>query len=271
MNNFFLFKDALNTATFGEFENGIMSLNEVVANRNARTDSLIRFEDFWMQSCNHGLLYEIPQKLSNEYIGLSVKLFNSFVPIPIDILNEVDFDVLYNDDCNGLKGFNFSATAIPINRQVIDLTTFNQFKLNCANQNAYNSIQSFWDSKEILFPNLIFCDRVWQQIEHLSVNDDRFGLINEKLKRLNTFTGTWTQGPFDYKNLGLDNSPDTPTRIANTLALRTFNCPKIGNRIFSLHIKWSFGREFFRMYYYPNDENHKVYIGYVGPKDDIGF
>lgn len=271
MNNFFLFKDALNTATLGDFENGIKLLNEVVANRNVQTDTLIRCEDFWMQTCVHGLFYEIPHKLSNEYIGLSMKLFNSFTPIAIDILNEVDFDVLYSDDCNGLKGFDFSGTSIPANRQIVDLTTFNQFKLYCANQNAYNSIQSFWDNKEILFPNLIFCDRVWQQIEHLSVNDDRFGLINEKLKRLNVFTRTWTQGSFEYKNLGLDNSPDTPTRIANTLALRTFNCPQIGNRIFSLHIKWSFGREFFRLYYYPNEINHKVYIGYIGPKDEIGF
>jgi hypothetical protein len=60
-------------------------------------------------------------KLNNEYIGLSVKLFNSFTPIPIDIPNEADFDILYNNDCNGFKGFNFSATTIPANRQITDL------------------------------------------------------------------------------------------------------------------------------------------------------
>jgi hypothetical protein len=271
MNNFFLFKDALNTASLGDFEIGIKSLNEVVAKRNDRTDVLIRYEDFWMQNSVHGLFYEIPTKLNNEYIGLSVKLFNSFTSVPIDIPNETDFDILYNNDCNGFKGFNFSVTTIPANRHITDLISFNQFKLHCANQTAYNSIQSFWGNKEILFPRLVFCERVWRQIEHLSVNDDRFGLINEKLKRLNTFTGTWEEGIFNYKNLGLDNSPDTPTRIANTLALRTFNCPEIGNKVFSFHIKWSFGREFFRMYYYPNEANHKVYIGYIGPKDDIGF
>jgi hypothetical protein len=70
------------------------------------------------------------------------------------------------------------------------------------------------------------------KLNTLSVNDDRFGLINEKLKRLNTFTGTWKAGVFDYKNLGLDNSPDTPTRIASTLGFRTFNCPEIGEQSF---------------------------------------
>jgi hypothetical protein len=271
MNNFFLFKDALNVATLKDFENGINFLTEVLANKNEQTDAFIRYENFWEQNCVFGSFYEIPSKLNSEYIDLSIKLFDSFAPIKTDILNENDFDILYNNDCNGFEGFDFSATTIPTNRRVTDLTSFNQFKLRCANQNAYSSIQAFWNNKEILFPNLVFCDRVWSQIEHLSINDDRFDLINKKLKKLNAFAGTWDQGAFDYKNLGLDNSPDTPTRIANTIDLRTFHCSEIGDRVFSLHIKWSFGREFFRLYYYPNEGNRKVYIGYIGPKGDIGF
>ncbi|MDX2130347.1 MAG: hypothetical protein SFU91_15030 [Chloroherpetonaceae bacterium] len=271
MNNFYLFKDALNTATLGDFENGIKSLNEVVAKRNTQTDNLIRYEDFWMQSCVHGVFYELPLSLTNEYKGLVVKLFNSFSPIAFDIPNEADFDILYNNDCNGFKGFDFTLTAILPNRQIANLVSFNEFKFNCAKQVAYKSIQNYWDNRDILFPNLIFCDRVLEQIRHLSVNDDRFGLIDQKLKRLNLFTGTWKHGNFDYSNLGLDNSPDTPTRITNSLALRTFNCPGIGDRVFSLHIKWYFGGEPFRLYYFPNNSNRKVYIGYIGPKADIGF
>ena len=271
MNNFFLFKDALDIPTLADFEKAIKSLNEAVISRDKSYDNLIRYENFWAQKSIHGLFYEIPQKLNKEYIGLCFKLFNSFTSIPIDIPNETDFDVLFNGDCNGFAGFDFSTTTIPATRQVTNLTSFNAFKLTCANQNAYNSIQDFWDNKEVIFPNLVFCERVFEQISHLSITDDRFKLINEKLKRLNYFTSTWKTGVFNYKNLGLDNSPDTPTRIASTLALRTFNCPQVGNKVFSLHVKWSFGREFFRIYYFPNEANHKVYIGYIGPKDDIGF
>ena len=271
MNNFFLFKDALNTRTLAEFENGINSLLDVVAKKNVQHDTLFRFEDFWNQSCVHGLMYEIPSKLSKEYKGLSVKLFNSFTPFSIDILNEVDFDILFSNDCNGFKGFDFTTTTLPTNRQVIDLLSFNSFKTQCAKSVAYNSMQLFWQNKESLFPNLIFCERVLAQLGHLSVNDDRFQLIIEKLKRLNTFTGTWNQGVFDYKNLGLDNSPDTPLRVRSTEALRTFHCPDIGNKVFSLHIKWYFGNEPFRLYYYPESTNHKVYIGYIGDKAQIGF
>ncbi|WP_293887919.1 MULTISPECIES: hypothetical protein [unclassified Sphingobacterium] len=271
MRNFFLFKDALHTATLEDFEIGVSSLNEVVANRDSKKDRFIRYEDFWSQESSHGFFYELPEKLNKEYIGLTLKLFNSFVPIPIDILNEGDYDILYDGDCNGFKGFDFAPTTVSANRQVTGLTSFNLFKGNCANQKGYASLEAFWAHKESLFPNIIFCERVWDQISHLSVNDDRFNLINERLKKLNSFTGLWKTGNFEYKNLGLDNSPDTPTRIANTLALRTFNCPNIGNKVFSLHIKWSHGREFFRLYYYPNQSDHKVYVGYIGPKADIGF
>lgn len=271
MNNFFLLNEALNPPTISDIENGIRLLNDVVSARDNQTDVFIRHQDFWEQNSIHGYFYDIPNKLNKELIGLSIKLFNSFTPIQIYISDETDFDILYNNDCNGFKGFDFSGTAIPVNRQIVDLVSFNQFKLNCAIQNAYNSIKDFWDNRENLFPNLVFCDRVWNQIEHISINDDRFKLINEKLKRLNSFTSNWNSGIFEYKNLGLDNSPDTPTRVANTLALRTFECPIIGNKVFSLHIKWSYGKEIFRLYYFPFDINNKVYIGYIGGKDEIGF
>lgn len=271
MNNFFLFKDALNVATIEDFEKGIKALNDVVTNKDKSSDTFIRYEGFWCQTCSLGNFYDIPRQLNKEYINLSYKLFDSFVSIPFDIANETEFDTLYTNDCNGFKGFDFSATNILANRQIIDLESFSDFKHNCVSENAFDTIQTFWDSREILFPNLVFCDRVWDQISHLSISDDRFTLINQKLKRLDSFTSLWKTGVFDYKNLGLDNSPDTPTRVKNTQALRTFDCPGIGKKVFSLHIKWSFGREFFRLYYYPHDENCKVYIGYIGPKDDIGF
>jgi len=90
--------------------------------------------------------------------------------------------------------------------QVIHSALFDQFKNNCITLNAYNSIANFWAARQVLFPNLIFCERVFQQ-------------------RLDQFAGKWNNGVFDFKNLGLDCSPDTPNRIANTLALRTFDCP----------------------------------------------
>lgn len=271
MNNFFLLNEALNPKALADFENGVRNLTDVIVNKNKDIDAFLRHDDFWEYETIHGFCYEIPNKLDKELVGLSIKLFNSLTAIPIYIPNDKEFDILYPGDCNGFTGFDFDSTSIPSVRQIVDSVSLNQFKQSCIIQNAFNSIQDFWNSRAVLFPNLIFCTRVWEQISHLSVNDDRFKLVNEKLKRLNVFTGRWTTSVFDFKNLGLDNTPDTPTRIAKTLALRTFDCPGIGNRVFSLHIKWSYGGEPFRLYYFPNENNRRVYIGYIGPKDGIGF
>ena len=107
-------------------------------------------------------------------------------------------------------------------------------------------------------------------IDYIKISN-RFKLIDEKLKVLDKFTNLWKQGAFQYKNLGLDNSPDTPKRVKDTLTLRTFTCPNIGNQVFNLHIKWYFGSEPFRLYYYPSNSDYKVYVGYIGAKSEIGF
>lgn len=271
MNNFFLLHEALNCASISDFENGIQELTIAVASKNKENDNLIRHSEFWNYQTVHGYCYDLPNMLNKEFIGLTYKLFDSFKPIEAYIPDEATFDSIYLNECNGFKGFDFSNTSINKSKQIIDLYTFNQFKANCNVQNAFNSIQNFWNARTILFPSLVFCDSVWNQIEHLSVHDDRFKLINEKLKRLNQFTKNWNAGVFDFKKLGLENSPDTPKRIADTIMLRTFDCPGIGGQVFSLHIKWSFGKEPFRLYYYPYEVDHKVYIGFIGPKDEIGF
>jgi hypothetical protein len=123
----------------------------------------------------------------------------------------------------------------------------------------------------VLFSNLIFCNNVKEQITSFPITDDRFTLIDEKLKVLNNFTGRWMAGAFDLKNLGMDSSPDTPTRINNTLKFRTFHCPGLGDRVFSYHSKWYVGNEPFRLYFFPESSNRKVYVGYIGEKEVVGF
>ncbi len=272
MNNFFLLNEALNTASITELETGISNLNSILAVKNNATDNLIKHPSVWEHNNGHGLLIDFYfSVVSKETQRLVPKFFESLNDYPNYISSEVQFDGYFPNECNAFKGINFSATSIPAATQVVDSISFNQFKNNCAVAKAHNSIPDFWNGRGELFPNLILCENVWQQIEHLSVRDDRFKLIGDKLKRLNAFTGKWTAGVFDYKSCGLDCSPDTPTRVANTIAFRTFACPEIGNQVFSLHAKWYFGSEPFRLYFFPEANNHKVYVGYIGAKDAIGF
>lgn len=271
MNNFFLLNESLNISAILDFELGIKNLTEIFIIKNSDLDTFLYHEDFWNYETHLGFIYDIPNKIDNELVELFYKLFGSFNSIPNYITDEQCFDRIFNNDCNGFMGIDFSSTVITNERQIIDPTSFKLFKHKCAETIAYNSIQNFWANRTTLFPNLVFCEHVYGQIEHLSVNDDRFKLINNKLEVLNAFTNNWKDGAFEIKKLGLDNSPDTPTRVKSTSTLRTFSCPPIGDKIFSLHIKWYFGKEPFRMYYFPNEENHNVYIGYIGPKDEIGF
>ncbi len=272
MNNFFLLNETLNTITIVEFENGISNLNSILSVKNDETDLLMMHHSIWEHNNGHGLLIDFYFSIvSKETQRLVPKIFESMNDYQNYISNEIQFDGFFPNDCNGFTGIEFSSTVILPSRQVIDSISFNRFKNQCVTAQAYNSIQDFWNSKSVLFPDLVFCDRVWEQIQHLSMDDDRFKLINGKLKRLNDFTNKWRTGVFDYKNCGLDCSPDTPTRVANTLSLRTFLCPAIGNKVFSLHVKWYFGSEPFRLYFYPEAGVHKVYVGYIGAKDEIGF
>ena len=272
MNNFFLLSEAMDTPTVLAFENGIVGLNSVLGLKTDMRDNFFRGEDFWEYQTTHGAMYEFTFGIiRTELQTLIIKIFDSFNSSPIYFSNEADFDTIYPDDCNGFVGIDFNKTTIAASRQIIDDVSFSTFVNNCAITNAHNSIQNFWDDREKLFPNLVFCDKVWRQIQHLSVEDDRFKLMDEKLKVLDRFVNTWKTGNFEYKNLGLDNSPDTPKRVRDTLALRTFTCPDIGNKVFILHVKWYFGSEPFRLYYYPSNIDYKVYVGYIGAKSEIGF
>ena len=270
--NFFLLNESLNAGSIHELESGISNLNDILALKNIETDSFLKHDSIWLYNNGFGRVIDFYFTIvSLEIRRLVPIVFETFVDTPINIINEAIFDGNYPNDCNGFPGIDFRGLPISVPRQILSENSFKLFKSRCVIGIAYNSIQDFWDNRLILFPNLVFCDSIWGQIQMLSINDDRFKLIDAKLKKLNAFTGTWNERAFDYTRLGLDNSPDTPKRVNNTLALRTFNCPEIGERVFSLHIKWSFGRQFFRMYYFPEESNHKVYIGYIGPKDEIGF
>lgn len=271
MNNFYLYREALNTLSLAEFRIGVVSLNEIFVNGRVERDSFIKCGNFWEQEIRHGFMYDIPGSLGGEYVGLCIKLFTSFNEVEFDFQDEKEFDLEYQNQCNAFAGFNFVSTAITAERQVYHLRSFEDFKGLCNNQRSPQSVKEIWDRRAEIFPNLVFCEPVFEQLMTFSIGDDRTKLIIDKLSRLDKFTSTWNSGQFDYKSCGMKCTPDTPKRVADTRELRTFNCPGIGQRVFNLHIKWSFGREEFRLYFSPEANEYKVYVGYVGDKAGIGF
>jgi hypothetical protein len=272
MRNLYLFEKALQVNSIVALENGFNDLNNVILNRDKKIDNFICNPSIWVCKLKQGKMYDLYNGIVNSELQRIIphilKSFNSHDKI---YENHIQIDIDFPNDCNGFTGFEFSHTNIPVERQVIDVSTFELFKEYCLKCKAFSSLENFWNEKSTLFPNLVFCNNVLSQINHFSVDDDRFKLMTEKLKRLNDFVGNWKEGSFNYKNCGLDCAPDTPTRVKKTEDLRTFNCPNIGYKIFILHIRWYFGSEPFRLYFYPEANSHKVYIGYIGAKKEIGF
>lgn len=274
MNNLFLLNEALNAPTIADFEVGIANLNSILVERNGDTDTLMKHDTVYFHNNGFGTIIDFYSDIvSPETQRLIPRFIESLKSYSNYISTDLQFDGLFPNDCNAFSGISFTGTVIPLARQVTNSVSFKSFKNTCAGALAqvYIDIQGFWNVRGTLFPNLVFCDEVWDQIQHLSLTDARFNLIKEKLKRLNAFTSSWVDGGFDYKSCGLNCSPDTPTRIEATKELRTFTCTGIGNKVFSLHAKWYFGSEPFRLYFHPEASNHKVYVGYIGDKNDIGF
>lgn len=267
MSNFFLSNDAINLNNYTDFISGMSEINSVIKSELNATDNFTKHYSVWQLPIITTKLFTVKGHSEIVIISMIAQLKDSTNLY----MSHQAYDADFPNECNAFLGIDFKPTAIIIARQIINSPACVAFKNQCVTLQAFTSLPNFWKNRLFLFPHLVFCDRVWNQIAHLSITDDRFKLIKDKLKILNDFTGTWKNGPFEFKNLGLENSPDTTKRVKETLQFRTFDCPNIGNQTFSLHAKWYFGSEPFRLYYFPNAGDHKVYIGYIGPKDEIGF
>ncbi|XDD53659.1 hypothetical protein AB3N62_14395 [Leptospira sp. WS4.C2] len=146
-----------------------------------------------------------------------------------------------------------------------------EMKIYLALKKEIESMEDFLDKVSEIFPQLFFCDNAKEQLYRISVGDMRFNNLLKKLIRLNSKVSSWLDGGFDFKNLGIECSPDSPERIKKTLDKRSFLCPDGRIRVFSLHLKWSIGKDEVRLYFFPDPENRKIYIGYIGNKSGIGF
>ncbi len=267
MRNFFLLNEAIAIEDYKVFIEGFSELNYIVQQENAKKDNFEKHSSIWeLDIVINGLFSHQGQK-EVAIIGFINQLNSS----DIYISNANIFDIKYPNGKNGFLGIDFNKTSIDTERQVSDVKTYHAFCEKFDDTLSFCNVEEFWGLREKLFPRLVFCESVKNQITPFSTRDSRFQGIFQRLYALNEYTKKWNSGLFDSKNLGYNNSCDTPTRIKKTLKERTFDCPNIGKKVFDLHIKWSVGGEVFRLYFYPSTSDYKIYIGYIGDKQGIGF
>ncbi|MBD1932032.1 MULTISPECIES: hypothetical protein [Cyanophyceae] len=118
-----------------------------------------------------------------------------------------------------------------------------------------------WNRKDELFPNLIFCEAVREQLQNLGAKHPMLHHVKNKLSEIEGYCKIWTDEAFGPKSLK-NVSVESPVTLQNPTYSkeRMFLCPDGQKQVFSWHAKLSFG---WRIYFLPNEQRRMI-IGYVG-------
>jgi hypothetical protein len=123
--------------------------------------------------------------------------------------------------------------------------------------------KDLWGKRAEFFPNLILNPELERQFATLGDSRELTKIING-LRTFDTYAGQWKNGGFSYEDAtaktGLRMSPESDSTLRKFGSSRKFRAAKPAKVIFSLHIKLGDTR----IYYYPDEDSKKIYIGYVG-------
>lgn len=139
----------------------------------------------------------------------------------------------------------------------------NSFFENTIKSNLDN--RTFWNLKEVLFPNLYFVDEIERMISIVSGKD--FNSVMNDLKTLNDYLNNVSVNDFSYKKFKEQTMVDISPEDDQTMKqdkyknMRMFNIPRIGRTCCDVHMK----TVNHRTYIYPETENGKMWIAYIGP------
>lgn len=127
-----------------------------------------------------------------------------------------------------------------------------------------SSGQDLWESREKLYPNLVLCDNVKDQLYHDSEKTHIFAVM----KRLQHLQDYFSQHHEAYNpdELGFDartesESVKTNPKLRND---RKFRLPDGTEEYFFDHIGFTGKYKGGRIYFLPDCKNQRCYIGYVG-------
>ncbi len=161
------------------------------------------------------------------------------------------------------------------NAKLTTLTTGNIWEL--CNTNHYNTFRKYHIEQKILssdcekyiqiyLPKVELTRKALAQYKIMG-NDDKVSIVSD-LNKLNKFiTIDWMNGDFpvdcfsSVTGVAASDESDTTKRNPKLKELRKFSIPNIGSVYCFLHIKVS---NTYRIHFYPDVVNKKVYIAYIG-------
>lgn len=121
-----------------------------------------------------------------------------------------------------------------------------------------------WERRTEFFPHLILCGDVKKQLKSVGMS----GFLNQiidRLRTLDSFAADWNTGAFSIDQLNAQTNLRASEESDSTMNLhsasRRFKLPDGRRELFEMHIKTGN----FRFHFYPDNQEHKVYVGYIGP------
>ncbi|MBF0539239.1 MAG: hypothetical protein HQL03_13405 [Nitrospirae bacterium] len=127
-----------------------------------------------------------------------------------------------------------------------------------------NSWNGFWNQRNILFPELIFCEAVESQLREVNFQTNSH-LISRHLKCMNDYIKNARSGninPSNFEEMGIEASKESDITLKHYGNCRTFKCADGVERTFTWHSKLGLN---IRIHFYPPDgETNDFTIGYIG-------
>lgn len=124
--------------------------------------------------------------------------------------------------------------------------------------------QDLWDKREQMYPNLVFCENVKNQL----FEDSEKYHINAVMKKLERFQEYFSScgSSYDPKELGMGARTESETvrSDADLRCLRRFKLPNGDEECFFDHVGFSGKYSAGRIHFLPDALNKKCYIGYIG-------
>lgn len=128
---------------------------------------------------------------------------------------------------------------------------------------AVRSGTDMWNRRSELWPSLIFCEGVAEQMSGLGERDQMLPQVWQRLNCLEGYCQKWQSGPFNRDALDCTASLESLPTLQQFAAERIFRCPDGRERLFEWHVKISLNA--WRLHFFPLPEERRIIIGYIGP------
>lgn len=261
--NFYLANIGYEKASITELEESFITLNKIAVTDAKPEDTFLKSKTFFEINTSEGSLFEIlfsqDSKFKNKELSKLVlpRMLGKINDIEenFETLNEIDRHC--TDEYNAFWGACFEEEN---DRHINTEEKYHSFK-KLKIQEITKGIE-IWERRSLLFKRIELCPEVEEQLKNGYTEQ-----ILDKLRILDKYCQDyWTGGSFSHKDATQRVALDISLESASVMndpkkkRMRMFKLPNGKTECFELHIKTGN----LRFHFFPDNNNLKIYIGYIG-------